>query len=250
MKIRNGFVSNSSSSSFVVAFPKKPTSVLDVKEQLFGKGYDDNEPYIFPFDEYIFSGGCVTIKDICEYVFEDIKNFELDEEDLLFIFKEKLSNKLFDASDPSSGRIKNYTGLNSDAKTYSFMNGSVSTDLINAFMDREQANLDLIDLENSFRRKELHDYSEENHDSFFVALDTFMKENEEYIELSKEARKKEKLYEEKLIECAKEDLKFFKKDTAGYFIFTREYSDHKRIESTIEHGQIFRRLPSVSISLH
>lgn len=37
MKIRNGFVSNSSSSSFVVAFPHKPKDEHDVKEILFGK---------------------------------------------------------------------------------------------------------------------------------------------------------------------------------------------------------------------
>ena len=36
MKIRNGFVSNSSSSSFVVAFPSIPKSVQELKEMLFG----------------------------------------------------------------------------------------------------------------------------------------------------------------------------------------------------------------------
>jgi hypothetical protein len=37
MKMRTGFVSNSSSSSFIVAFPKRPTSVDEVEELLFGE---------------------------------------------------------------------------------------------------------------------------------------------------------------------------------------------------------------------
>jgi hypothetical protein len=37
MKIRTGFVSNSSSSSFIVAFPHKPKDVEDLKTMLFGK---------------------------------------------------------------------------------------------------------------------------------------------------------------------------------------------------------------------
>ena len=36
MKIRNGFVSNSSSSSFLVAFDKKPKNVLELHKAMFG----------------------------------------------------------------------------------------------------------------------------------------------------------------------------------------------------------------------
>lgn len=48
MKIRNGFVSNSSSSSFIVTFPREPKSAGDVHEMMFPKGeenidYYDNE---------------------------------------------------------------------------------------------------------------------------------------------------------------------------------------------------------------
>jgi hypothetical protein len=35
MKIRNGFVSNSSSSSFVVVFPKKPDSIEELNEGVY-----------------------------------------------------------------------------------------------------------------------------------------------------------------------------------------------------------------------
>lgn len=37
MKIRSGFVSNSSSNSFIVIFPTEPKSVDDVKNFLFDK---------------------------------------------------------------------------------------------------------------------------------------------------------------------------------------------------------------------
>lgn len=37
MKIRLGFISNSSSSSFIIAFPHKPESAEDTRQMLFGK---------------------------------------------------------------------------------------------------------------------------------------------------------------------------------------------------------------------
>ena len=65
MKIRNGFVSNSSSSSFVIAFPHKPKSVEDVKEMLFGKqewhytgyisGDDNSDTPTLPIAEHVFA---------------------------------------------------------------------------------------------------------------------------------------------------------------------------------------------------
>lgn len=55
MKIRNGFVSNSSSSSFLVAFSKKPKSLQELKLMIFGDknkdGYVNMYDYVFPVDE-------------------------------------------------------------------------------------------------------------------------------------------------------------------------------------------------------
>jgi len=47
MKVRNGFVSNSSSSSFVVIFPRKPNSSDEVKQWMFGNSEFMPCPYTY-----------------------------------------------------------------------------------------------------------------------------------------------------------------------------------------------------------
>ena len=64
MKIRTGFVSNSSSSSFVVAFPRIPQNVDDMKKMLFG----DEESY-FVGDKYTKIS--ITAEEAATTVFRD-----------------------------------------------------------------------------------------------------------------------------------------------------------------------------------
>jgi len=66
MKIRHGFVSNSSSSSFVVAFPKTPTSIKETMEMMFpmqdgGNGFE------------CYDNTC-KIQDIAKSVFRHIED--------------------------------------------------------------------------------------------------------------------------------------------------------------------------------
>jgi len=81
MKVRKGFVSNSSSSSFVVAFPHKPKSIEDLKKIMFGNqewhytgyaGYSekgDDAPTL-PMVEKVFAQikKKATKKEICEAI--------------------------------------------------------------------------------------------------------------------------------------------------------------------------------------
>ena len=66
MKIRNGFVSNSSSSSFIVALPKKPKNIEEMRQLLFGN--DKETPLFAPFDDATFSQ-----QQVAETVFADLK---------------------------------------------------------------------------------------------------------------------------------------------------------------------------------
>ena len=71
MKIRNGFVSNSSSSSFVVAFPENPRDAEHVREMMFG----DITQLEYPYDIYDNRQPPVyTTQDIAGTVFHDIQS--------------------------------------------------------------------------------------------------------------------------------------------------------------------------------
>jgi inorganic pyrophosphatase/exopolyphosphatase len=71
MKIRRGFVSNSSSSSFVVAFPKKPENIAEMKELLF----KDVKTYPSPYTDESWS-----TNEVAQIVFGDLKESLTDEQ--------------------------------------------------------------------------------------------------------------------------------------------------------------------------
>jgi hypothetical protein len=71
VKIRDGFVSNSSSSSFVVCFPKKPESVEEVQKLVFGDKKIFGNPYPGRDEE----GGWPTSQ-VAETIWNDLKDQE------------------------------------------------------------------------------------------------------------------------------------------------------------------------------
>ena len=64
MKYRNGFVSNSSSSSFLVAFPHNPKSVKDVQEMVFG----DTKNFVHPYDSVVYA-----VEQISQIIWDEVK---------------------------------------------------------------------------------------------------------------------------------------------------------------------------------
>jgi hypothetical protein len=74
MKIRSGFVSNSSSSSFIVAFPKKPENVEEVKALLFPNGQEAYGCYDYHCSTQI----------VAETVWKDIQSQKPDDKEIIW----------------------------------------------------------------------------------------------------------------------------------------------------------------------
>lgn len=71
MKIRNGFVSNSSSSSFIVAFPNKIRNQEQLKQYLFGDQTQYPNPYWDSKNpEWNYGEQYYSVDDIVELVFK------------------------------------------------------------------------------------------------------------------------------------------------------------------------------------
>jgi len=76
VKIRNGFVSNSSSSSFLVVFPKKPSSLDRTLKYMFNGVNKD----ITIYDHH------ASTTDICNTVFNDVKPKRIEKKSALVSF--------------------------------------------------------------------------------------------------------------------------------------------------------------------
>ena len=179
MKIRNGFVSNSSSSSFVVAFPKKPENQQELQDMMFTSFqqsislYDNN----------------VSTEEICRLVFHEICD------------QEESANE--------DEIADHFYGLR-DQELSSVFGGTPYV------------------LDRAPKRKD---------------FDT----NDEFEEADRSFWRNES---DEDLRYAKERAQEFMKENKGAFILCTSYSDHKKIESIMEHGNIFRNLEHIKIDNH
>lgn len=253
-----GFVPNSSSSSFILVFPQKPTTERDMYLTLFGN---------YPEDEKVYEYGNLTRLEAAKILFRDIssKDAKATKKRLL----ENLADRYgFCASwnNPDGFYQKAYSGFcwGSDPK------------LVEELRELQLEEERVMRQCNDATRKYINDrvkmvpyasrsknqngkryYTEKQVKAFEAYCKTAeaIRKTPEYMKLDREEwHKREKIWkairklERKL---AQKDLEAFLEKTKGGYVAVLSYSDNDGEQgAAMEHGDIYRNITCIRISHH
>ena len=271
MKVRQGFVSNSSSSSFVVAFPEQPKSVEDVLKMMF--------PGASPDEVWAVYDESKSYKEIADRVWLDIEQqlrtesdqyeedeFPLTVEKLTDIFRSRYyflsgHNIDFDIL-MKEGRIVEIPNCRSCKATYfgtekgqleeackwEIEKGKIWEEYAR-HLELLREKLDLVDPPYDHKAS---DKDKEKRDKICSQNDKKLKASKEYSSLFRFKCNIEEFVESKHSEAIKRlaetDAKAYLEANYDAFLLYTSYADD--CEAFMEHGDIFQNLPHVRISHH
>ena len=261
MKIRSGFVSNSSSSSFIVAFPKKPTDKNELSEMMFPKDLYGSIGNPWP-GLNAYDGGLEHTR-IVEQVFSDIQEQ-----------KKKFSTK--ETVDELSGRYFVMDGkLYYEGAPYYALDSDLAKQIMELHNEHEKQEKEFDKQTEALLEKHLgpavpyasstgtnwktrKPYTPEeiaDYMRYCKKRKKFSETNEEFLLMQQaQTKARNKYYEEtrKISDkMAKFDWKSFSEDNTGAFFSRFTYSDNDgEFFSMMEHGGIFGNLHHIRISHH
>ena len=268
MKIRNGFVSNSSSSSFVVVLPKKPEYKNDIYDMLFNKKLETIT------EEYI---GSLNTAQISELVYRDLKltNFKratLKEIADLFSTRYHYSVRaeciMFDGKKADKDGGTWYPASNKYWGTDKKLLEQIRQSTIKIDKNYKEIQKRATEVEKSgpvrveyayeggsnFKGEFYTDAQIKAYKKYMKEVDFFHKTDKVYKEFikwrDKILRRDWELEYKYRHALATADAKAFLKGNKGKFIFTTSYGDDGSIGSLMEHGNIFRNVEHERISMH
>jgi hypothetical protein len=249
MKVRECLVSNSSSSSFIVAFPNKPKSVEEVSATMhmeLGKTIDcyDNK---------------VDTSTVVKTVFEDIgKNKKTTLKQIADLISQRYYYTRHDGNMFSDSCDYGWVGKD----RYYGNDEKLLTELAQLFVKEDKMQQEHWDKErriiSKYRMNRPKNYSElsqkekdewnKQHSEWCDTCKEYKKCRTDYFAKSNVVWKKQHLLRSKL---AKIDAKKFMEDNAGKPIYIFEYSDNDgEFFCAMEHGEIFQSLPHIVVSHH
>ncbi len=248
MKIRNGFVSNSSSSSFVVVFPKKPKNVEKVFEYMFpGKDKDDTLEYYGTSLTYIQIASRVyenilnskktNLKELAELFSNNYSRYDMNNRISLTPEYNDLLKKLRDLYSEEERKYKEYL---QKIRKYDELNGPKPV----AFACKGGTNPQT---KKPYTEKEINAYKQFEKDFQKARKTPQFEEIEKWYESTRISY--DTISE---LECKLGLLEAneFLKEHKGKYILKTEYGDSDPIGSLMEHGNIFYNLECVRISHH
>lgn len=272
MKIRNGFVSNSSSSSFVVAFPKKPKTAADVWKYLFD-GKDGGISHC--------CGDGLSYSQVSEILFEDLKakNFkEASLNDIADYISSRLDYSIHNNTiswfnsptvDDHGGfwryEINKYCGSNKELLEKLRTEIIRSEEQTKAIKEEEEIIIEKSGISPApYAYPGGRDYKTGKPDTkkaikrytdYVKAMATYRTTNKEYIALDKKRSRQWQERYSSIDNLRKKislgDARNFLDDNKGKFVFIISYSDNDGNErATMEHGNIFRNVPHIVINQH
>lgn len=249
MKVRSGFVSNSSSSSFIVVFSKKPNTIEDVKNDVFPGEQDDT--LIGNINDISQS-----VNDISKRLFKDtklVKNTEL--KNVLYGFEELYYYDMYNKTIPidSEKRFYGYGKPFFGIDTFYFDKLKiVCVECTKAFLEYNELHIKVYDvvrkLTDECFDEDTVDYGSED---YYIERDLkqtyFLERHNDYKLLCRLYKKWMKINKEciKLVKiCAKSHYEHILKLYPDCFIMNAEYSDNGCgwVEYVIEKNNIFDKL--------
>lgn len=231
MKVRNGFVSNSSSSSFIVFFPHTPKNVEELKHMMFPR-WDDN-------DTVGIYNDTMTVGDIVKRVLIDINHN-------IPVTKKQIFEEVY------------LSGVCRTSYDYECLEGK--EDIKNARQEADASYKDIIKHEESMKLKYNMTYDDINSIDLFISNQELNHEENNqlkrdiktFLRLRKKDRKMSKKYTDLQMEFGKKYISnFIEKNKLQKAVpFKFEYEDKTKEGCIMESSGIFNKIPHIKINKH
>lgn len=260
MKVRTGFVPNSSSSSFIVALPKKPKTYKELYAMVYGELPEDQSVYEYCKDTTRLQAVKTLFKDVIAKESKATRKAlmeELQNRYRYFVstwncddgFYQRAYSKLCWGTDPKL--VEQIRQLHVDEEAISKAHTKMTHDYLNSRVPVVPYASDCKDEKGNprYTAKQIKDFNA------YMKKVQKLRETEEYKKMDQEEWTKRRTIWDAIrkleIELAKKDMEALLQRTKNMFLAVLSYSDNDGCQgAAMEHGDLWDNLMHIKISHH